>query len=245
MSQQTQANNAAKSAILVISGSVDPTAVAVEAVKGTLYVRKDNGTLYQKQDDGLTVNWVLNNAAGGGGGGGTPVLAADPGAPALDEQWILRTAPTAPTFITGVIGQIVALKDIIDIAVPAPTAADFLALGGGQPVTQIDVQTGLPVSDPSGIDVMFNNGLIQIFYDPMAMPVTVQQVVDQINVVSFAAIGKNIAAVGGGVLPGDDMDTQMVGLPELSNIATDAVIEAYVLKIQGAGGVFTQPYTAP
>ena len=63
MGQQTQANNAAKSVVLTISGSIDPSAVAVDAIKGTLYIRKDTPKIYQKQDDGLTVNWVENSSA--------------------------------------------------------------------------------------------------------------------------------------------------------------------------------------
>jgi hypothetical protein len=51
----------------IITGSLDPSASAVNAGAGSLYI-STNGSTYQKQDAGLTTNWLVFGAGGGGGG---------------------------------------------------------------------------------------------------------------------------------------------------------------------------------
>lgn len=55
--------------VSILSGTDDPTVVAKDAVKGSLYIRYggSGGLLYTKQDSGLTTNWT--SISGGGGGG--------------------------------------------------------------------------------------------------------------------------------------------------------------------------------
>lgn len=47
------------------SGTVDPTSVAVDATKGSLYLNTSNGFLYRKTDAGSTTNWSDLSAGGG------------------------------------------------------------------------------------------------------------------------------------------------------------------------------------
>jgi hypothetical protein len=58
----------------VLTGSDDPSAVAKNAPRGSLYIRNtgSGGELWQKQDNGSTTNWT-NLGAGGGGGGANQV----------------------------------------------------------------------------------------------------------------------------------------------------------------------------
>lgn len=49
----------------IISGTLDPSAVATSAAKGSLY-SSTNGNLYVKQDAGLTTNWSAVSTTGGG-----------------------------------------------------------------------------------------------------------------------------------------------------------------------------------
>lgn len=55
--------------VKILSGTDDPTVVAKDAVKGSIYLRYggSGGLVYTKQDNGLTTNWT--SLSGGGGGG--------------------------------------------------------------------------------------------------------------------------------------------------------------------------------
>lgn len=48
----------------VISGALDPTATAVDAPAGSLYLSTGTATLYVKQDSGSTTNWLALTASG-------------------------------------------------------------------------------------------------------------------------------------------------------------------------------------
>lgn len=54
----------------LLVGEDDPTAVAKNASKGSLYMRigASGGSTFQKQDDGETTNWTAFGSGGGGGG---------------------------------------------------------------------------------------------------------------------------------------------------------------------------------
>jgi len=58
---------------LFVTGTVDPSAVAVAGFKGSLYLGTDAvaGRVWQKTDDGLSTNWT-ELGAGGGGSSGIP-----------------------------------------------------------------------------------------------------------------------------------------------------------------------------
>ncbi len=48
----------------ILSGTVDPSAVATDAVAGSLYLNTSNGNVYRKTDNGVTTGWgaVLTGA---------------------------------------------------------------------------------------------------------------------------------------------------------------------------------------
>lgn len=46
--------------VSILSGSTDPTSVAANAPKGSLYLNTTNGFTYRKTDAGNTTNWLLN-----------------------------------------------------------------------------------------------------------------------------------------------------------------------------------------
>lgn len=44
---------------IIISGTVNPSAVATDGTIGSLYLNSSNGNLYKKQDNGSTTNWQI------------------------------------------------------------------------------------------------------------------------------------------------------------------------------------------
>lgn len=186
----------------------------------------------------------LDAATAGGGGGGAPVLTADPGVPALNEQWILRIPEAAPTSITGTIGR-VAFPSVIELDVlPTPTLSDLEALSGNSTETLniVDWNDGAG----AGAEAFFGvtpavPGQLLVRFDGM-MGSTVQEVVDAINSASQSLISKDVASVGSNVVGGDDFDTK-AGTTGTAPITTDGAVGAYTLKIQGDTKIFTQQYT--
>jgi len=51
----------------VISSTTDPTAVAVDALRGSLLLNTSNGEIYRKLDDGSTTNWQIVGSSGASG----------------------------------------------------------------------------------------------------------------------------------------------------------------------------------
>lgn len=85
--------NTSLNPLVVISGSVDPTSVAVSAMAATLYIKTDNLNVYIKQDNGLSTNWTLY---------GTPV--ADY-IPSDNTKWL----NPQPTTVQGALNRIAAV----------------------------------------------------------------------------------------------------------------------------------------
>jgi hypothetical protein len=54
-------------AVKIITGTTDPTSVAVSAPKGSLYLNTSNGNIYKKQDAGSSTNWVRLSTGGEAG----------------------------------------------------------------------------------------------------------------------------------------------------------------------------------
>ena len=52
----------------ILQGTDDPTSVAKDAPRGSIYLRDTGsaGEIYSKDDNGSSTNWTLNNAGGGG-----------------------------------------------------------------------------------------------------------------------------------------------------------------------------------
>lgn len=187
----------------VILIDVNPAVTAILADAGTLALRRGTGEAYIKTDAGETTNWTLLSSSSGVGGG-YPVLGADPGAPVEDQTWTLRQAPNNPTATATIVD---AMNRVVEIDVPNPTIADLIALGDGEELFTVDWLADM-MSSPPSIDNIAP-GAIQISYD--GGTVTVQNVVDALNTYSQAQIGKDIAAVGGDVIGGDNFGASVGG----------------------------------
>jgi hypothetical protein len=80
----------------IITGVMDPTQDAVEASRGSLYLRSGGagGNLYVKRDDGFTTNWILIPI---GVSGGTVDVVELTSPHVENKQIILSSAPADPT----------------------------------------------------------------------------------------------------------------------------------------------------
>ena len=56
---------------IMTNSSDDPTVVAVDAEKGSIYIKSDDGAIYRKTDSGSSTNWTSLISGGGVTGGGT------------------------------------------------------------------------------------------------------------------------------------------------------------------------------
>ncbi len=224
---------------LVLSGTQDPSSVATDAPRGTLFLKTSaTATAFIKTDDGLTTNWTDLGAGGGGGGGGTiQVLSSDPVSPAVDEQWFLKQAPNEPTFVTFTIFN--GMNAAVDISLPTPSLADLAALWPNETnVQNLAFQVDAP---PPGLPVSITTpgAPIVITYDTTVH--TVQNIVDALNTYSQGLVGKNWASVNAGTTGGTLFNTAIGGSTGLTNPAsTDATNEAMTLKIQGTSKIFTR-----
>lgn len=233
--------NAQDTVLYLQSGTVDPRVTPLDSVGGTLYVLLVPGgyTLLQKQDDGVTTNWIA--IPGGGGGGGTPVVLADPGAPILNQQWILRTPPSGIIGLSGAapLAPLGGVGNFVINATPLTLAEkNFFSQGGNNwqatfdpkaapfPLNTITVVAG---PSPSGLDIQFR--------ESAGFPTAIQ-LVNAIN--AWAAANLSVAHVIASLSnPADNGVVFTIPAPFTMALASSGVSEAYVLKIQGSTKVFT------
>lgn len=234
-------------ATLLYSGGWNPQVDPTEAARGTLFMQQIVGgaaAYFVKMDDGLTTNWQAITIGGGGGGGGTqiPVVLVDPVAPALNEQWILRTPEVIGVGIAGIMsgGPVFPGNFITTVASNVPgDLAPFASMG---PVAHAiafirdgmiapDTITISAVPTPNGMEVRFNDATPTL---------TLGDIVTALN--NWAAINLTIGGpitaldnpgAAGTLLNGFFPFTQQALPPAGSP-------ESFVSKIQGASGIKTQ-----
>lgn len=137
----------------IISGSADPTAVAQDALEGSLYM-SSNGTAYIKNDNGSTTNWSALSTGGGGGGtpGGsnTQVQFNDSGAfggaaqlfwdKANNRLGVNQSTPLQSLDMAGYMRFMNAAKSRSEIVIIGGTGAAGNLFGNGRGLNAVDIQ---------------------------------------------------------------------------------------------------------
>lgn len=163
--------------------------------------------------------------------GGTEVLTANPAAPVLNQQWILRVPQVEPTTATATIGDGGGNASVIEIVVPNPTIAKLTALGGTAVLTSI-------VWENFGGNVVNNtSGAGSFFIDFNDATQTVQNVIDLINVFSQTKISDDIATLGSDSSVGDNFAAE-AGAMDTTAFSSNGTEEAYTYRVQGGTKIF-------
>ncbi len=230
---------------LLYSGTRDPSATALSAVPGTLFLGTGGaaqGNLYIKQDRGLTTNW--SKLAVDGGAGQIPVLLADPVAPALNQQWFLHVPESGTPGLAGVLPAEVGIVGPVNFDVDSAISADTDKFLSG-------LGTYAIFFDPTGIGAP---GVIVITQAVLGQGLTVEfPAAPGFPTFTQLATALNNWCVGN-LSPGYTPPCMTFGTPADGAVeytfgpisvpmVNDFVAESYTLKIKGAGQVFEADFS--
>jgi hypothetical protein len=201
------------------------------SVTGTLYPLMENQQIIEAagirilstDTHGAQTSPVSLDAGGvKGGPAALPIVTSDPGSPALNDAWILRTPAVAATQLTGSAGAI----SVSAITLSANDLLSFAAVSG----------YAVGFADNATAGVHHQTDGLTYGYSGSA---TLADFATAVNAWAQANLShaQNIITIAGG--QGGTLLSSIAGGRSWVTLTSNGVAEGYTLKVQGTNQVFT------